>query len=53
MISSGGSSGILLWVNMDGQADFVGSRNGSEWVEYCVTAQHNAMWSGDPSLKFT
>ena len=40
--TAGGSSGMFLWVNQDGQADAAGNRNGSEWVMYCVTAEHNA-----------
>jgi hypothetical protein len=26
------------------------TRNGSEWVPYCVTAAHNRLWHGDPAL---
>ena len=43
---------MFLWVNQDGQADAAGNRNGSEWVKYCVTAEHNALWEGDASLKY-
>ena len=51
--TASGSSGIFLWVNRDGQADLVGNRNGSEWTKYCVSAEHNALWKGDASLRFT
>jgi hypothetical protein len=42
-----GGAGIMLWVNRDGQADLVGTRNGSEWEMHCVTAEHNTHWVGD------
>ena len=48
----GSGGGIFLWINADGLADLNGTRNGSEWTPYCVTAAHNELWTGDPSLRF-
>ena len=48
----GDGSGILLWENADGMADLDGGRNGTEWVPYCTTAEHNRGWQGDPALRF-
>ena len=31
-------------------ADLDGKWNGSEWVPHCVTASHNQLWKGDPTL---
>eukprot|EP01052_Picozoa_sp_SAG31_P044608 SAG31_NODE_7843_length_1584_cov_1.211448_3_plen_56_part_01 len=42
-----------MWVNGDGLADKDGTRNGTEWVPHCVTAAHNELWDGHPSLRFT
>jgi hypothetical protein len=45
--------GVFLWVNEDGMADLDHTRNGSEWVPYCVTAAHNRLWHGDPHCSGT